>query len=84
MGGCANGTDCFLLAPEVVVSVAETFGAVGAFIKAEVLGDRKSFPKEEEAFQCSVCGGSLYNGEDNGGACFPTPCSGLVSQPGTW
>ena len=59
---CADGTGRFLLAPEVVVSIAEASGALGASIEAEVLGDLQAHPKKEEAFQGNGGVGASYDG----------------------
>lgn len=53
IGACTDVTGWFLLAPEVVVSIAEASGTLGASIEAEVVGDFETFPKEEKALQCS-------------------------------
>ena len=77
---CADGTGRSLLTPEVVVSIAEAFGTLGASIKAEVLGDLQALPKEEEAFQGSGGVGASYDGQDHRGGLFP--CSLLrFSEP---
>ena len=72
MRACANGTGWFHLAPEVVVSIAEAFGTLGASIQAKVFGDLETASKEEEALQGSGCVGVSYYGEYHRGVLLPS------------
>lgn len=63
----------------MVESKVQVFGALGASIEAEVLGDLEVFSKEEEAFQDSGGEGVSNDGKTIQVACFSTCWSGLIS-----
>ena len=82
MGACADGAGWFLLAPEVVVSIAEASGTLGASIEVEVLGDLETLSKEEKALQGSVGVGASNDGENHRGGLLAHPLLSLSEPAG--
>lgn len=71
-----DGAGWFLLAPEVVMSIAEGFGKLGPPTEDEVLRELEVFPKDDEANQGSWRVDASNNGGDHGG--------GLLSHRFFW
>lgn len=68
---CTDVAGWFLLALELVVSIADASETLGAFIEAEVLGDLEAFLKEGWALQGILGVGGSNDGEYRRGGCMP-------------